>query len=93
MDHHIFRVRARLQNSFANEPFMDELAAAVKADPVAYRLRHLGDPRMIDVLNAAAKGASWDTRPSPKPGKARTGVVSGRGVAVLLYEGNNGYSA
>jgi nicotinate dehydrogenase subunit B len=82
----------RLQNSFANESFMDELAAAVKADPVAYRLRHLSDPRMIDVLNAAAKGASWDTRPSPKPGNARTGVVTGRGVAVLLYEGNNGYS-
>ena len=82
----------RLQNSFANESFMDEIAAAVKIDPVQYRLRHLSDPRMIDVLNAAAKGAAWDTRPSPKPGNARTGVVSGRGIAVLLYEGNNGYS-
>jgi nicotinate dehydrogenase subunit B len=83
----------RLQNTFANECFMDEVAAAVKADPVQFRLRHLSDPRLIAVLNAAAKSANWDTRPSPKPGNARTGAVTGRGVACVLYEGNNGYSA
>jgi CO/xanthine dehydrogenase Mo-binding subunit len=83
----------RLQNTFANECFMDEVAAAVKADPVQYRLRHLTDTRLIAVLNAAAKAANWDTRPSPKPGNAKTGVVTGRGVACVLYEGNNGYSA
>ena len=83
----------RLQNTLANECFMDEIAAGVKADPVQYRLRHLTDPRLIAVLNAAAKEANWDTRPSPKPGNARTGVVSGRGVSCVLYEGNNGYVA
>ena len=83
----------RLQNTFANESFMDEVAAAVKADPVQYRLRHLSDPRLMGVVNAAAKAANWDTRPSPKPGNAKTGVVTGRGIACLLYEGNNGYSA
>ncbi|MCC6537594.1 MAG: xanthine dehydrogenase family protein molybdopterin-binding subunit [Bryobacterales bacterium] len=83
----------RLQNSFANECFMDEVAAALRVDPVQYRLKHLADPRMIDALNGAAKAANWDTRPSPKPGNARTGVVAGRGIAVLLYEGDNGYSA
>ena len=31
----------RLQNTFAHECMMDELAAAAKADPVEYRLRHL----------------------------------------------------
>ena len=46
----------RLQNTFAHESFMDEIAAAVKADPVEYRLRHLSDPRLIDVVKAAAKG-------------------------------------
>ena len=76
------RSPARLQNSFANESFMDEVAASVKADPVEYRLRHLSDPRLIDVLNAAAKAARWDTRPSPKPGNRRTGVASGRGIPV-----------
>jgi CO/xanthine dehydrogenase Mo-binding subunit len=83
----------RLQNTFANESFMDEVAAAVKADPVQYRLRHLSDARLMGVLNAAAKAANWDTRPSPNPGNAKTGVVTGRGVACLLYEGNNGYSS
>jgi CO/xanthine dehydrogenase Mo-binding subunit len=83
----------RLQNTFANESFMDEVAAAVKADPVQYRLRHLSDPRLIAVLNAAASAAKWDTRPSPKPGNANTGVVTGRGISCVLYEGNNGYSA
>jgi CO/xanthine dehydrogenase Mo-binding subunit len=83
----------RLQNTFANESFMDEVAAAVAADPVQYRLRHLNDPRLSAVLNAAANAASWETRPSPKPGNPKTGIVTGRGVSCVLYEGNNGYSA
>src|SRR5579885_387754 len=35
------RSPARLQNTFAHECFLDEIAAKVKADPVEYRLRHL----------------------------------------------------
>jgi nicotinate dehydrogenase subunit B len=82
----------RLQNTFAHESVMDEVAASLNADPVLYRLRHLTDPRLINALNAVAQKA-WDTRPSPKAGNARTGVVTGRGVANALYEGNNGYVA
>ena len=87
------RSPARLQNTFANESFMDELAASAKIDPVDYRLRHLADTRLIDVVNAAAKAANWQTRTSPKPGNAKTGIVTGRGFACVLYEGTNGYSA
>jgi CO/xanthine dehydrogenase Mo-binding subunit len=87
------RSPARLQNTFAHESFMDEIAAAVKADPVAYRLRHLSHPRLIDVLKAATKAANWDARPSPKPGTLRTGVVTGRGASLVAYEGDNGYCA
>ncbi len=87
------RSPARFQNTFAHECFMDEIAALVKADPVAYRLNHLSDPRLSEVLSAAAKAANWETRPSPKPGIRRTGVASGRGAACVLYEGDNGYSA
>src|SRR5262249_11500951 len=83
----------RLQNTLANESFIAEVAALVKADPVQYRLRHLSDFRLIDVLDAAAQAAKWDPRPSPKPGNPRTGVVTGRGIACVLYEGDNGYSA
>jgi nicotinate dehydrogenase subunit B len=87
------RSPARLQHTFANESFMDEVAAAAKADPVQYRLRHLSDPRLIEALNSATQAANWDTRPSPKPGNAKTGVVTGRGVSCVLYEGGNGYCA
>jgi CO/xanthine dehydrogenase Mo-binding subunit len=79
------RSPARLQNTFAHESFIDEVAALVRADPVQYRLRRLVDQRLIDVLNAAARGANWETRPSPKPGNSRTGVVTGRGIACVLY--------
>ena len=87
------RSPARLQNTFAHECFMDELAAKVKTDPLAYRLRHLSDPRLSDVLKAAAKAANWDPRPSPKPNLRKTGIATGRGMACVLYEGDNGYSA
>jgi CO/xanthine dehydrogenase Mo-binding subunit len=70
----------RIQNTFANECFMDELAAAAKADPVEFRLKHLKDPRLIAVLNAAVKASGQ------KQG-------AGRGVACVNYEGGNGYAA
>jgi CO/xanthine dehydrogenase Mo-binding subunit len=71
---------------------MDELCAHANADPVAFRLLHLQNPRVIGVLNAAAEAAKWDARPSPKTAiSGRT--VSGRGIACVAYEGNNGYSA
>jgi nicotinate dehydrogenase subunit B len=81
----------RLQNTFAHESFIDEVAAAVKADAVAYRLRHLSDPRLSEVVRSAAKAAGWQARPSPRPGGARTGLAAGRGVSCVLYEGDNGY--
>jgi CO/xanthine dehydrogenase Mo-binding subunit len=84
----------RLQNTFAHESFMDELAARVKADPVEFRLRHLSEQRMVDVVKAAAKAANWDARPSPKPRPASAaGIVSGRGISCVAYEGDNGFSA
>jgi CO/xanthine dehydrogenase Mo-binding subunit len=87
------RSPSRLQNTFAHESFMDEIAAHVKADPVAYRLRHLSDPRLKHVVQEAARAAGWSARPSPKPGAASSGVVSGRGVSCVAYEGDNGYVA
>ena len=83
----------RLQNTFAHECFMDEICSYTRSDPIAYRLQHLRETRIIDVVKAAAKTAHWDARPSPKPGSARTGTVSGRGIACVAYEGDNGYAA
>ena len=49
----------RIQNTFANECFLDELAAASKADPVEYRLRHLRNEVVRGVVQAVAKATSW----------------------------------
>jgi nicotinate dehydrogenase subunit B len=87
------RSPSRLQNTFAHESLIDEIAAHVKADPVAYRLRHLRDPRLKEVISAAAKAAHWEPRPSPNGRNARTGVAAGRGMSAVAYEGTNGYVA
>jgi CO/xanthine dehydrogenase Mo-binding subunit len=72
---------------------MDEISAYIKTDPVAYRLQHLRETRIIDAVKAAAKAAGWEARPSPRAGLARTGTVTGRGIACVAYEGDNGYAA
>ena len=81
----------RLQNTFAHEGFMDEICAALKVDPLEFRLRHLGQNRVSDALKAAAKAADWQPRPFPA---GRSGApVRGRGIACVAYEGDNGYAA
>jgi CO/xanthine dehydrogenase Mo-binding subunit len=77
------------QVTFAAESFIDEVAAAAKADPVEFRLKLLTASasdddgfrraRSIAVVKAAAKAYGWDSRPSPRPGTGRT--LSGRGFA------------
>jgi nicotinate dehydrogenase subunit B len=65
----------------------------VKADPVAYRLQHLSEARIVDAVKAAAKAANWDAHPSPKRGNVSAGTLTGRGIACVAYEGDNGYAA
>src|SRR5204863_2148308 len=48
------RTLGAFANVFAIESFMDELAAERGEDPLAFRLRHLKDPRARAVLEAAA---------------------------------------
>jgi len=83
----------RLQNTFAHESFMDEIAASLRADPVQYRLRHLFDPRLIAAVNAVALKANWDTRPSPKLHNPFERAGSGRGFSCYLHQTANGYAA
>jgi nicotinate dehydrogenase subunit B len=74
------------QIHFASESFIDELAAAVNADPIEFRLRHVKDPRDIAVIKAAAQKANWETRTSPR--RDQTGAkVSGRGIAYAQRNG------
>ena len=65
---------------------MDEVAAALKVDPIEFRLRHVKDPRDIAVIKAAAEKFGWDTRPSPRPNQTGN-KVSGRGLAYAQRNG------
>ena len=79
------RAPERLQNTFAHEAFMDEVAAAAKVDALEYRLRHVTDPRLLDVLKAAGKASNWQSRPSPRtdirPGAIASGPRNRRSVS------------
>lgn len=49
-------------NAFVIESAIDEIAFALKQDPLAYRQQLLaGNARMLNVLNTAAKMAGWGT--------------------------------
>jgi nicotinate dehydrogenase subunit B len=82
----------RIQNTFANESFMDELASAVSQDPIAFRLKHLSDPRLIAVIKEVSEMAGWTPAPSHSAPGSGT-VRSGRGIAAMRYEGTGGYAA
>ena len=69
-----YRALAATANNFARESVMDDLAAAVGADPVAFRLRHLDDERLAAVLSAAAAEIGWD---EPQPEGTGTGIALG----------------
>ena len=77
------RSPGRMQNTFANESFFDELAAASGVDPLQLRLQYLHDPRGEEVLERLAALCNWRQRPKPDRGGE---VVTGRGLAYVKYE-------
>jgi nicotinate dehydrogenase subunit B len=74
-----YRALAATANNFARESHMDEVAAAVGADPVAFRLAHLDDERLRAVLEAAAGEIGWgaDQTEPGQPGHYGTGIAIG----------------
>lgn len=78
------------QVTFASESFIDELAAAAKADPLEFRMKLLTAgttddggfkrARSIATLKAAAEKYGWTPRPFPQP-RATGEILSGRGIA------------
>ncbi len=57
-----YRCLAATANNFARESFMDELAAAAGADPLAFRLAHLENPRIRTVLETVVRHFDWSAR-------------------------------
>lgn len=73
-------------NVFAAESFMDELAQAAGEDPVAFRLKHLSDPRARAVIERAADASGWVPN-APSDG------IRGRGIGFARYKNGYGYMA
>jgi nicotinate dehydrogenase subunit B len=77
-----YRALASTANNFARESVMDELADAIEMDPLAFRLKNLGNDRMRAVLEAAAKKFGW--------GKEKGG---GRGFGLAVGTEKGSYVA
>ena len=72
-----YRTLAATANNFARECFMDELAAAAGADPLAFRLAHLENPRLRAVLETAAQRFNWKERVKNKAPGVGVGLACG----------------
>ncbi len=79
------RTPGRMQNTYANECFIDELAAAANMDPLEFRMKLLDDKRGLELLNRLAALAKWDKRPAPQK-SASGNIVKGRGISYVKYE-------
>ncbi len=72
-----YRALASTANTFARESAMDELAKLAGADPLAFRLRHLDDGRLKDVLLAAARKFDWAGRAARAEPNRGVGLACG----------------
>jgi CO/xanthine dehydrogenase Mo-binding subunit len=72
-------------NVFAIESFMDECAAAAGIDPIAFRLKHLNDPRARAVIEKAVEASAWR---SWKETEGR-----GHGIGFAKYKNLGAYCA
>jgi nicotinate dehydrogenase subunit B len=79
------RAPGRMQNTFANECFMDELAATAGVDPLEFRLKYLSDARGVELMRRLAAIANWQQRPSPR-NNTNGDIVTGRGICYIKYE-------
>ncbi len=75
-----------LPNVYAIESMLDELAARVGEDPVAYRLSILSEPRARRLVELVTERANWSKR-----GPAGTG--KGLGLGFARYKNRAAYAA
>ncbi len=70
-----------IQQTFARESFLDEVARESDQDPVALRLRHLDDARGIELIESVAKRAEWQRAFNPSADSLPQDLLRGRGFA------------
>ena len=75
--HGSYRALAATANNFAREVFMDQAAALAGADPLAFRLAHLDNPRLRAVLERAAQEFDWAKRSQEKNPDIGVGLACG----------------
>jgi nicotinate dehydrogenase subunit B len=78
------RAPGRMQNTFGNECFLDEIAAASSIDPLEIRIRHLTDARGLELLERLRQFAKWQPR-GLRPRDSGPSL-RGRGVSYAKYE-------
>ena len=78
-----YRALASTANVFARETHMDELANALKMDPLEFRLKNLKDARLKAVFQAAAERFGWEERKTE----------SNRGIGIAGGVEKGGYIA
>jgi CO/xanthine dehydrogenase Mo-binding subunit len=79
------RTPGRMQNTFGNESFIDECAAAAGIDPVEYRRKLLSDKRGLELIDRLVALSSWTPRPQ-RSSRDDSEVAKGRGVSYVKYE-------
>jgi CO/xanthine dehydrogenase Mo-binding subunit len=98
-DHHVADTPLRVSslralgahaNVFAIESFMDEIAAAIGADPVELRLRHLDDERARTTIETVVRMAA---RTPLRKVDGKSDTMVGRGLGFARYKGKASYAA
>jgi isoquinoline 1-oxidoreductase len=75
-----YRALAATANTFARESHLDDLAHALRLDPLAFRLKNLKEARLRAVLEAAAERFGW--------GRAKPAAGQGFGLACGTEKGS-----
>jgi isoquinoline 1-oxidoreductase subunit beta len=75
--HGSYRALAATANTFGRECFMDEMAGLAGVDPLEFRLAHLEEGRLKDVLREAARRFDWAGRSKKKEANLGVGLACG----------------
>ena len=79
------RSPGRMQNTFANESFLDEIIATTGEDPLQFRLEHISDSRGAELLRRLGQLAKWEAHKAGNRGRGGD-VLRGRGLSYVHYE-------